>query len=257
MSEKKLLTSQFAAQAGVTVRPLHHYDRLGLLKPQRTASGYRVYRRSDLARLEQIVALKFLGIPLKEIRSLLDRNYGQDLRQTLRAQRHALEEKRRMLDAAITAISHAENSSAADAACTDPALLKSIIEVIEMQSNVDWTSKYYDGEALERVETGKARSPELQAKAEQDWSDLYRDVRDAIDADPAGERAQALLDRRNALVAQFTGGHAGVEAGLRRMHQDRANWPADVQQKMSPFSDPAVGAFFERAEAARRQQHGS
>ena len=65
---------EFAALAGVTVRALHHYDRLGLLKPGgRSASGYRLYRDSDLARLEQIVVLKFLGLPLQQIGRLLQR----------------------------------------------------------------------------------------------------------------------------------------------------------------------------------------
>jgi DNA-binding transcriptional MerR regulator len=61
----------FAKLAGVTVRALHHYDRIGLLKPQRGNSGFRLYRLEDLERLEQISALKFLGIPLQEIKLLL------------------------------------------------------------------------------------------------------------------------------------------------------------------------------------------
>ena len=49
MSEM-LKAQQFASLGGVTVRTLHHYDRLGLLKPGgRTESGYRLYRKSDLA----------------------------------------------------------------------------------------------------------------------------------------------------------------------------------------------------------------
>ena len=64
---------EFAELAGVTVRALHHYDRLGLLKPGRTAAGYRCYSLRDFERLEQIVALKFLGIPLKQIRTLFNR----------------------------------------------------------------------------------------------------------------------------------------------------------------------------------------
>ncbi len=62
---------EFAKLAGVTVRALHHYDRIGLLKPQRGSSGFRLYRMEDLERLEQIAALKFLGIPLQEIKLLL------------------------------------------------------------------------------------------------------------------------------------------------------------------------------------------
>ena len=62
---------EFAELAGVTVRALHHYDRIGLLKPERGNSGNRLYRLQDLERLEQIAALKFLGIPLQEIKLLL------------------------------------------------------------------------------------------------------------------------------------------------------------------------------------------
>ena len=70
--------------AGVAVRALHHYDRLGLLRAGRSGAGYRVYREGDLERLEQIVALKFLGLPLQQIRELPDRD-GRDLRAALRA----------------------------------------------------------------------------------------------------------------------------------------------------------------------------
>src|SRR5579871_5156810 len=100
-------TQEFAALAGVTVRALHHYDRLGLLKPRRTNSGYRLYCLKDLERLEQIVALKFLGISLKEIKTLLDRN-PLALPDALRLQRRILEEKRQFLDRAIRAIAEAE-----------------------------------------------------------------------------------------------------------------------------------------------------
>jgi len=46
---------EFAAKAGVTVRTLHHYDRIGLLKPRRTHTRYRVYSDADLPRLQRIL----------------------------------------------------------------------------------------------------------------------------------------------------------------------------------------------------------
>jgi len=69
---KSYRVHEFAELAGVTVKALHHYDRLGLLKPARTQAGYRAYKTVHLARLEQIVALKSLGIPLKQIRTILE-----------------------------------------------------------------------------------------------------------------------------------------------------------------------------------------
>src|SRR5579871_3486402 len=97
----------FADLAGVTVRALHHYDRLGLLRPKRTRAGYRLYGLRDLERVEQIVALKLVGLPLTQIKRVLDRD-ARALPEVLRAQRCALEDKRRRLDRAIGAIADAE-----------------------------------------------------------------------------------------------------------------------------------------------------
>jgi len=59
------------------VRTLHHYDRLGLLKPSgHTEAGYRLYGERDFARLQQIVVLKFIGFPLKQIKNVLDNLYA-------------------------------------------------------------------------------------------------------------------------------------------------------------------------------------
>src|SRR5262252_8489661 len=98
---------EFAKLAGVTVRALHHYDRLGLLKPkQRTRSGYRLYTNRDFARLEQIVVLKFLGMPLKQIRGLLEAESKMPM--VLQRQQEVLNEKRHQLDKAIRAIGKAQ-----------------------------------------------------------------------------------------------------------------------------------------------------
>src|SRR5947208_10520592 len=93
----------FAELAGVTVKALHHYDRLGLLKPRRTQAGYRAYSDDDLEKLEQIIALKFIGVPLKKIQFFTARA-PHDLARALCAQRQTLEQKRHLLDQAIHAI---------------------------------------------------------------------------------------------------------------------------------------------------------
>src|SRR3954466_7810201 len=64
---------EVATLAGVTVRTLHHYDRIGLLSPsERTAAGYRRYTPSDLDRLHRVLVYRELGFPLEEIATLLD-----------------------------------------------------------------------------------------------------------------------------------------------------------------------------------------
>jgi DNA-binding transcriptional MerR regulator len=231
---------EFAEQAGVTVRTLHHYDRLGLLSPRRNGSGYRLYRDRDLERLEQIVALKFLGLPLKQIRHLLVRE-ADDLPTALRMQRAVLEKKRRLLDRAIRAIRDAEREPG-------PAQLKKIIEVIRMQGNTDWKEKYYSPEARAKIES-RARewTPELQEQATKAWLDVMHDIEAALDEDPAGERAQALAARWKKLVEGFTGGDPEESAGLKKLYADKANWPGEFKQQMGPFMKKEVWEFIGKA----------
>src|SRR3954453_12674350 len=64
---------ELARLAGVTVRTLHHYDRIGLVRPSdRTAAGYRSYDVRDLDRLQQVLVYRELGFPLEEVATLLD-----------------------------------------------------------------------------------------------------------------------------------------------------------------------------------------
>jgi MerR family transcriptional regulator, thiopeptide resistance regulator len=240
---------EFAELAGITVRTLHHYDRLGLLKPKRrTAAGYRLYEDRDLERLEQIVALKYLGMSLRQILSLLN---GGPLRlqEALGIQRRLLIEKRQMLDRAIQAIGEAERAALAPG--ETGAALRKIIEVIAMETNNDWMSKYHTEESKAKVEARKHLwSPELQERVSRQWSELIADVEAALGEDPAGEKDQALAARWKELVEGFTGGDPDITASLGRVWADRANWPADMNTK-APVIKPEVWAFISRARAAR------
>jgi MerR family transcriptional regulator, thiopeptide resistance regulator len=249
-NEKLFQAREFAALTGVTVHTLHHYDRIGLLKPGRyTRAGYRLYSESDIGRLEQIVALKFIGFPLKEIKDILSRN-SFDLASGLRRQREAIEEKRRRLDLAIQAIQRAEYVAGTSNEPGWETFIK-IIEVINMQENMDWSKKYYSEEAQTEISKRAATMPrEVIEQAQRDWVALIKEVEVAVAAgeDPAGENAQALAAHWSELLKGFTGGNPEIQDGLNRMYADRANWPASMPK---PFSDE-VQAFMMKAISVRK-----
>ena len=86
---------------GVSVRTLHHYDAIGLLKPTRvTEAGYRLYDDSALGRLQTILLFRQLQFPLKEIRDILD-TPGFDPMEALTQQIYLLELKRQHLEGLI------------------------------------------------------------------------------------------------------------------------------------------------------------
>src|SRR5437016_6712558 len=74
MGVEALKVGELAKRTGLTIRTLHHYDEIGLLKPSlRTEADHRLYTASDVARLQQVVSLRQLGFSLEEIRDCLDR----------------------------------------------------------------------------------------------------------------------------------------------------------------------------------------
>jgi DNA-binding transcriptional MerR regulator len=84
---------QLAAVSGVSIRALHHYDEIGLLKPAYVgANAYRYYRRDELLRLQQILFHRELGFSLEEIGQILDAP-GFDQASALRSHRQRLEDK--------------------------------------------------------------------------------------------------------------------------------------------------------------------
>jgi DNA-binding transcriptional MerR regulator len=230
---------EFARLAGVTVKALYHYDRLGLLKPRRTDSGYRLYAASDLERLEHIVALKFLGLPLKQIKVLLDRE-TLPLPDALRLQRTVLEERRRLLDRAISAIQDAERAIRPERSSHATALRR-LIEVIAMRDELDVMKKYYAEGAWATWKQYYEQWPG------QGWRDLYRDVEASLGEEPTSERAQSLATRWLALVQVDTAGDPASYASWWRAWIDRRNWPTALQERMAMFNVDAIMRFISEA----------
>src|SRR5690242_16911586 len=77
MNDAGYTVGQVAALSGVTVRTLHHYDQIGLVRPSgRTSGGYRQYGPTDLDRLHRVLSYRELGLPLDDIQSILDAGPG-------------------------------------------------------------------------------------------------------------------------------------------------------------------------------------
>jgi len=95
---------ELADLAGVTVRTLHHYDRVGLLRPgRRTAAGYRCYTEVDAQRLAEVLGYRELGFGLDAIRTILDDPYT-DPHEHLIGQRRLLSARIDRLRRIVTAI---------------------------------------------------------------------------------------------------------------------------------------------------------
>jgi DNA-binding transcriptional MerR regulator len=128
-----LAVGDLARATGLTVRTLHHYDRLGLLSPGRDAAGRRRYGPAETRRLHQIIALRGFGLPLAEIARLLEGG-GPDPLRLLHRQLEQAEERiaaaqrlRRSLLAAICGLTSLEGEVTA----------RQFVELIERMITVD------------------------------------------------------------------------------------------------------------------------
>jgi DNA-binding transcriptional MerR regulator len=233
---------EVAAATGLTVRTLHHYDEIGLLRPsERSDAGYRLYSDGDVRRLYRIVAFRRLGLALDEIGALLDTG-GADPRPVIRAQLERLEAEatlREQLRVRLVRLLRALEG--ADGAAAD--LFLQAIEGMTM------SERYYTPEQLAQLERRRDElGEEGMRKAEADWAALIAEADElrSSGAAPTDPRVAPLADRWMALIAQFTGGDAGIHASLNAMYEDEG--PERASRGMV---SPELMAWMREAVAAR------
>ena len=240
----------------VSVRTLHHYDRIGLLCPaQHSAGGYRLYGESELLRLQQILTLRYLGFPLKQIGELLDRA-DFDLVASLRVQRMALHDRIAELDRISTAIGDLVDQRLATGEWSWQLVIEASQAVASGLTRGEETmDAYYTPEQMTRFAEARRAIPQEEIEViEQGWTALLAEVRAAraADLDPASAEAGALADHWGELsrrtIQHFPDDlrdaiKANYERGAFEGH-DRAPQAADF-------------AFIARVEAARGRAGGS
>jgi len=254
---------EFAKLAGVTVRALHHYDRLGLLRAaHRSEGGYRLYCHDDLGRLERILVLRYLGLSLREIGDLLrvPGDSGKDsLAATLTRQQAVLRARRIGLDRMIQAIQRAQARVVSDAE-PEWLLYQTILKEIQMQEAQNWTEKYFSAEGVEALRARRISwTPELQTEIHSKWQALYLDIQSALDhgASPDSAEGRALVARWMRLFDEFTLGNPELSAGVQRLYQDESNWPDDEQvDKWKENRASAAQRDFIHAAIAACLRHG-
>lgn len=264
--ERHYRIGQFAARASVTVRALRYYDQVGLLSPGgHSEAGYRLYTDEDLLTLQRILALKFLGFSLEQIRIQLRRG-PQGLAEGLAQQRAMMEEKRARLDDIIRALAKTEALLAAGT-CDWDAVAR-VIEAITMEQKNDWVNRYctdeqkqtlaalseaaYSEEARQTLACRRETWTEAdQEKATADWTRVYAEARRLAEAgaDPAGPEAQAIAQLKHDLLAGFTQGDPEVAAGLNRFWEGYQALPEGSKPfNASPYDAGEAGnALLEEA----------
>jgi MerR family transcriptional regulator, thiopeptide resistance regulator len=241
MKREAWKVGELAKRTGVTVRTLHHYDEIGLLRPSlHTESGHRLYTAGDIERLQRILSLRQLGFALEEIRDCLDRP-GFSRLEVVRLHvarlrdRIAMEQRLCHRLEAIASRLQAEEEVSAD-------------EFITMIQEMTMIESYYTPEQLENLKRrGEQLGQERIRQYEEEWAELIAQVRAEMEkgTDPSAPEVQAMARSWMEKIRAFTGGDPGIERSLGRLWQEQGD--KIVAQHNMPHDPRGVMEYIGRA----------
>lgn len=185
--------SEVAKLTGITVRTLHYYDEIGLLKPSEiTEAGYRLYSREDLEILQQILFFRELDFPLSQIKEIMN-NPNYDKEEALKKQKELLIQQRQRIEGLIKLIEKRIEG--------DNNMSFKEFDMNEIEEN----KKKYAKEVKERWGTSKAYeesekktssyNKEKWGDINQETSEIFKGFDELRNSDPGSEEVQELVRR--------------------------------------------------------------
>jgi DNA-binding transcriptional MerR regulator len=189
----------------VSIRTLHYYHEIELLIPSyKTPGGHRLYSEDDIARLQQITALKFLGFTLEQIIQIIGAP-NMDLKKSLKIQLNMMNEKSSRILKAVNLLQNLVNQLDVDDSVDWETVIK-IIEVMQMNetNNQVWLEKYLtQSELSEFEEMTKRYSDDFWNMYNRKWAELYKEVEENLQTDPESETGMMLAKKWLDLVDQI------------------------------------------------------
>lgn len=220
---------EFSKMAGVTVRTLQYYDRIGLLQPSdKTEAQHRLYERHDLIKLQHILTLKQLGFTLKEIKQMIH-HPEYDVRGALKSQKQAIDAQIQQLQEVSSAMEHAM-----DVLDTtdhwDWETVQHIIQGVTDRQYMQWIQTYFTGDQLQQLTTQSQHiSPEELKQAQDKWLSIAATLRENQHLPPDHPTLQALAQESHDLIQSFTQGNPEIEGALAKMYNNPENIPPAYQ----------------------------
>jgi DNA-binding transcriptional MerR regulator len=217
---------KLAKLAGVSVRTLHLYDQIGLLKPSsRTGAGYRMYGQEELLRLQQILFYKELDFSLQQIGDILD-DPAFDLVRALEDHKSALRSKRERISTLLTTIDKTISNLKGEFQMTPEELYEGLPKEKAEAYRAEAMEKYGADAVLRSENELRKMSKEDFKKLGEESAEIRSALLALVNEDPASEKVQAQIARHYESIRKYwgTSGSADKQAqaykGLGQLYVD-------------------------------------
>jgi MerR family transcriptional regulator, multidrug-efflux activator len=222
---------EVADMAGVSVRTLHYYDRIGLLVPESvTPAGYRLYTTKNLEKLQQILFFKEIGFTLQEIKAILD-NPNFDRKKALKEHKELLLKKRDRIEEMIRTVDNTIQSIEGEMEMEN----KDMFKGFDMKAIEEHQKKYAD-EIKERY--GVDAMEELAKNSEDEWTkimkradEIYKELAANMDKSPDDPVVQkAVGEWRQHITDNFYDCTIEIFRGLGDLYVDDERFTKNIDK---------------------------
>lgn len=238
---------ELSALARVSVRTLHHYDQVGLLKPEsRSEAGYRYYGKKELLRLQQILFYRALDYPLHEIRDILDcENF--DLLSSLEYHRKQLEAKadqlKKLLATIDKTIVELKNNHER---MTDKELYDGFTEEQAKAYRKEAAEKWGEERVAQSEEKLRKLGPEAWTALKKQGEAVTQELASLMEQNPASAAVQTAIEKHYAYIGQFYEVTEEIYRGLGKMYVEDERFTAyyeKFRKGLAPFVNEAIQVF--------------
>lgn len=234
---------QLSTLAGVSVRTLHYYDEIGLLKPSSVGqNGYRYYDDQALFRLQQILFYRELDLDLPQIKAILD---GRDFDLVTALQRHrqALQAKIERLQTLVQTVDTTILHLVGEVNMSQKKIFAGFSEAKQQEYEQEAMRQWGEAGVKESIQLWNSYSKERQAAIMQEGSQIYQAVVAHIPDGPASPEVQALLVRWHQHLRYFYEPTLEVLRGLGNAYNEHPDFNATftaIHPDLPPFLQQAI-----------------
>lgn len=245
----KYSIGEVAKLSGVTVRTLQYYDNIGLLPIDKDASGRRFYTSGDLAKLQQVLFYRSLGLPLNEIRELVvEAATPEQITAVLTKQREVFLYKLNEIQSYISMIDAILAGVRSGAAIQSDNLIQ-LITRLNRSAILEYRNVNYHEETKELLMEQYADG-ESALTVYWQWKALVLECVSLIlgGVAPRSEAGKQFAQKWLAMIERVTQGRSELLEAHKESYENRTQWPEEDRRLMEfadPFIDEAIAYYFE------------